>query len=119
MLTRRLWSREELIVVLNLYFQLPFGKISHRTKEVRELADLIGRTDNSVAIRLSNFAACDPYILATGRHGMSSGVNVCKPIWNEFVNDKEILNREAERIKMTYKSRSLEKIQMSAQRKEI
>ncbi len=116
---RRLWSREELIVVLNLYFQLPFGKLSSRTKEVRELAALIGRTDNSVALRLVNFAACDPYILATGRHGMSSGVNVCKPIWDEFVNDREELTIQAEMIKAAYKGVSLEKMLTSEQQQEV
>ena len=59
MAKKRLWSREEFIVVLNLYYKLPFGKLNHTTKEVKELAALIGRTDNSVAMRLSNFAACD------------------------------------------------------------
>lgn len=55
MAKKRLWSREEFIVVLNLYYKLPFGKLNYTTKEVKELAALIGRTDNSVAMRLSNF----------------------------------------------------------------
>lgn len=69
----RLWSREEFILVLNLYYKLPFGKLHQSTKEVKELAKLIGRTNASVAYRLTNFAACDPYILNSGRHGMSAG----------------------------------------------
>ena len=96
---RNLWTREELIVTLALYFQLPFGRLNHGTPEVKQLAALIGRTDNSVALRLVNFAACDPYILATGRHGMAGGERICQPIWDEFVNDKERLFMEAERIK--------------------
>ena len=75
MAKKRLWSREEFIVVLNLYYKLPFGKLNHTTKEVKELAALIGRTDNSVAMRLSNFAACDPYILSSGRHGLEEDSN--------------------------------------------
>lgn len=96
---RILWTREELIVTLALYFQLPFGRLNHGTPEVKQLAALIGRTDNSVALRLVNFAACDPYILATGRHGMAGGERICQPIWDEFINDKERLFMEAERIK--------------------
>lgn len=96
---RRLWTREELIVTLALYFQLPFGRLNHSTPEVKDLAKIIGRTNNSVALRLVNFAACDPYILSTGRHGMSSGVTVCKPVWDEFCNDHERLFFEAECIK--------------------
>lgn len=59
-----LWTRDEYIVVLNLYYKLPFGKLNRGTKEVKELAALMGRTNNSVAMRLSNFAACDPYIIS-------------------------------------------------------
>ncbi|MBO4659599.1 MAG: HNH endonuclease [Prevotella sp.] len=96
---RRLWTREELILTLSVYFQLPFGRLNHSTPEVRELARLIGRTENSAALRLVNFAACDPYIVNSGRTGMPAGINVCKPIWDEFVDDKERLFIEAQRIK--------------------
>lgn len=98
-MARNLWTREELIVTLALYFQLPFGRLNHGTPEVKQLAALIGRTDNSVALRLVNFAACDPYILATGRHGMAGGERICQPIWDEFANNHEHLFMEAERIK--------------------
>lgn len=67
------WERFEMILILNLYFQLPFGKLNHTTQDVRKLALLIQRTDNSVALRLTNYAACDPYILQSGRTGMQSG----------------------------------------------
>lgn len=93
------WTREELILTLSVYFQLPFGRLNRSTPEVMELARIIGRTDNSAALRLVNFAACDPYILATGRTGMPAGIPVCKPIWDEFAGDKERLFMEAQRIK--------------------
>lgn len=93
------WTREELILTLSVYFQLPFGRLNRNTKEVKELARLIGRTDNSVALRLVNFAACDPYITESGRTGMPAGIPICKPIWDEFAGDKEKLFLEAQRIK--------------------
>ena len=105
-----LWSREELIVTLALYFQLPFGRLNHGTPEVKALAAIMGRTDNSVAIRLTNFAACDPYIINSGRHGMSAGVKVCQPIWDEFCNDKERLFLEAEIIKSKMTKQPIEKV---------
>ncbi len=98
-MARRNWTREELILALSVYFQLPFGQLNHSTKMVKELAHLIGRTDNSAALRLVNFAACDPYIINSGRTGMPGGIAVCKPIWDEFANDKEKLFGEAQRIK--------------------
>lgn len=96
---RKLWTREEMILTLSLYFQLPFGRLNHSTPEVKELAALIGRTNNSVALRLVNYAACDPYILNSGRHGMASGAKTCKPYWDEFSSNKEKLFLEAQKIK--------------------
>lgn len=93
-----LWTRDEYIVVLNLYYKLPFGKLNRGTKEVKELAALMGRTNNSVAMRLSNFAACDPYIISTGRHGLEAGKVQCQPYWDEFYNDREALLFESEKI---------------------
>lgn len=96
---RRLWTRNELILTLSVYFQLPFGRLNRSTPEVMELARIIGRTNNSAALRLVNFAACDPYIINSGRTGMPAGIPVCKPIWDEFAGDKERLFMEAQRIK--------------------
>lgn len=107
---RRLWTREELILTLSVYFRLPFGRLNHSTKEVKELAQLIGRTDNSAALRLVNFAACDPYIIESGRTGMPAGVPICKPIWDEFAGDKERLFLEAERIKADLLHKPVEEV---------
>lgn len=93
---RRLWTKEELVVTLALYFQLPFGRLNHTTKEVIDLAHLIGRSENSVALRLSNFAACDPYIINSGRHGMIGGISICQPIWDEYALNREKLFLDAE-----------------------
>lgn len=93
------WTREELILTLSVYFQLPFGRLNRTTKEVKELAHLIGRSDNSAALRLVNFAACDPYITESGRTGMIAGMKICKPVWDEFAGNKEKLFLEAQRIK--------------------
>ena len=88
---RNVWTRDELILALDLYFRLPFGRLNRTTPEVIELAYLIGRTNNSVALRLVNFAACDPVIIESGRTGMPGGVSICKPIWDEFLDRKEDL----------------------------
>lgn len=96
---KRLWTRDEMILTLALYFQLPFGRLNHTTAEVRDLAKLMNRTENAVALRLVNYAACDPYIINSGRTGMPGGLSVCMPYWNEFANNKEQLFLEAETIR--------------------
>lgn len=95
MADKRLWTPDEFKLVLNLYFKLPFGKLHRSRPEVRELADLIGRTDNSVALRLVNFAACDP---AIHQKGMTGGIDKCQPYFDAFVNDREKLAFESEQI---------------------
>lgn len=106
----RTWTREELIATLALYFQLPFGRLNHGTHEVKQLATLLGRTDNSVALRLVNFAACDPYIINSGRTGMPGGESRCQPIWDEFCNNHELLFLEAERIKAKLLAQPIERV---------
>ena len=95
----RPWTRDELILALHVYFQLPFGLLHHGTPEVKELARIIDRTDNSAAMRLSNYAACDPAVIGSGRTGLVRGLSKCKPIWDEFAHDRKRLSSEAMRIK--------------------
>ena len=110
MAQRNLWSDDEMIIVLDLYFKLPFGRLNKNTPEVKALAKLIDRTDNSVALRLVNYAACDPYILSSGRHGMASGRDRCMPYWNQYANDKEGLFLKAEEIRAKLSKTSIEKL---------
>lgn len=102
------WERDEMILVLSLYFQLKFGQLNHTNQQVRKMAKLIQRTDNSVAYRLTNYASCDPYIIASGRHGNDGGKKICQPIWNEFANDKEKLYRVASQIRAKLENKNIE-----------
>ncbi|KOH44106.1 HNH endonuclease [Sunxiuqinia dokdonensis] len=95
---RRLWTREELILALNLYLRLPFGKLHHRTPEIIHLAELVGRTPSAMSMRLSNFASVDPYHQERGVRGLTGGIRQVQPIWDEFIHNKEELLFESERI---------------------
>jgi putative restriction endonuclease len=105
---RKLWSREELILVFNLYLKLPFGKMHTRTPEIIEMANLTGRTVNSIAIRLTNFAACDPYHQNRGVKGMVGGHRQCQPIWDEFFNNQENLIFLSEEILAKKENQTIE-----------
>lgn len=97
-MVKDLWTREQMILVLNLYMKLPFGKMDRRNPEVQHLAGVINRTANAVAIRLTNYASCDPILKARGVSGMVNGRKQCQPYWDEFVNDRERLIFESEQI---------------------
>jgi putative restriction endonuclease len=95
---QRRWTREEFILVFNLYLQLPFGKLDKRTKEVQELASVIDRTPSSVAFVLTAFAGVDPYQIRRGISGTKGSQKQCKPIFDEFINNRDELYFESERI---------------------
>jgi len=93
-----LWTRDELIVALNLYLKLEFGKLHSGNPEIICLANLLGRTPSSIAMRLNNFASVDPYHQQRGIGGLPGGRKQVEPIWNEFINNKGELLFESERI---------------------
>jgi putative restriction endonuclease len=78
---QNLWSREELILAINLYCKLPFGRLHNRNPEIINLANLIGRTPSSVAYKLVNFASLDPSLKARGIKGASNASNLDREIW--------------------------------------
>lgn len=98
MAKRRNWTQDEFIVVFNLYLKLPFGKMDARTPEVIEMANLIGRTPSAIAMRLVNFASVDPFHQNRGIKGLEGGKKQCKPIFEKYINDKENLMYESEKI---------------------
>lgn len=105
---RRLWTREELILALNLYLRIPFGKIHHSNPEIIYLAKIIKRVPNAVSMRLSNFASVDPYHQGRGIKGLKGGIKQVEPIWNEFIQNKEELLYESERILASLKKQTIE-----------
>lgn len=81
------WTEDETKRALYLYFQLPFGQLHSGNPEIIELANAIGRTPSSVAMKLANFASLDPKITRTGRKGLEGASNLDRRIWAEFNHD--------------------------------
>lgn len=108
MANRNLWNREELILAFNLYLKTPFGKMHSTNKDVIHLANLIGRTRNSIALRLVNFASVDPVLKARGIKGMDGGTKIVQPIWDEFFNNQEQLVFLSEQILAQKENTSIE-----------
>lgn len=102
------WTREEMILVLNLYFKMSYGQMNHTNPKVRELAKLMGRSASSISFRLSNFASCDPILQARGISGLNAHIKQCQPYWDEFEKNKDALVFESEKILAEYEDVSLE-----------
>jgi putative restriction endonuclease len=77
---------------------LPFGKLHSKTPEIIHLSQYHWRTPSSIAMRLNNFASVDPYHKNRGISGLPGGKKQVEPIWIEFINNKEELIFESEKI---------------------
>lgn len=107
-MVRRLWTRDEFMIVFNLYLKTPFGKMYSTNPDIKKIAALIGRTAGSIALRLGNFASCDPILQQRGIKGMTGGAKQCQPYWDEFFADKDKFIFESEQILARYQKTSLE-----------
>jgi putative restriction endonuclease len=105
---QKLWSREELILAVNLYCKLPFGRLHSRNPEVINLAHLIGRTASSVAYKLVNFASLDPSLKARGIKGASNASSLDREVWNEFSDHWDILPYESEKLLAKFQKSTIE-----------
>lgn len=105
---KNLWTKDELILAFNLYLKIPFGKMHSTNKDIIHLANLIGRTPNSIALRLVNFASVDPVLKARGIKGMDGGTKIVQPIWDEFFNNQEELVFLSEQILAQKENTSIE-----------
>jgi putative restriction endonuclease len=81
---RKAWTRDELLAALHLYTQLPFGQMHQGNPEVKALADRMGRTHSSVAMKLTNLASLDPQITASGRKGLPGASQLDRAVWSEL-----------------------------------
>jgi putative restriction endonuclease len=107
---QKLWTREELILAVNLYCKIPFGRLHRLNPEVINLAALIGRTPSSVAYKLVNFASLDPSLKARGIKGASNASNLDKEIWKEFFNHWDELPFESEKLLAKIEKTTVEKL---------
>jgi putative restriction endonuclease len=90
------WTREEHILAFNLYCQIPFGTMHSGNPRVKELAKMLGRSDGSVAYKLSNFARLDPALQERGISGLQHGAKGEEDVWREFSEHPETLAYESE-----------------------
>jgi 5-methylcytosine-specific restriction enzyme A len=107
------WTRDELILALDLYFQVGFTSPSNIDKVTQELSDLLNqlpihageftdekfRNSSGVYMKLCNFLSLDPNY--SGK-GLASVSKLDKVIWNEFSNDRSRLQKIANLIKSEY-----------------
>lgn len=92
------WSREQTILALFWYYQLPFGRLHARNPLIIEWSKIINRNANALAMKLVNLASLDPVIIASGRKGMGNTSILDREIWDYYSNRLEQLTIDVERL---------------------
>lgn len=92
------WTEEEHILAFNLYCKIPFSKINAHYPPVEELAAIIKRSNNAVAMKLANFARLDPSLKARNISGLTQGAKGEEIVWNKFNQNWEELSYKSECI---------------------
>ena len=87
------WSRDEVLAAFNVYCRTPFGRLHARNPEIGRLAEALGRSANSVAMKCCNLAAFDPDL---AQKGLSKGSKLDRAIWDEFHAEPERMGYESE-----------------------
>ena len=96
MVVNRRWTRNELLVALNLYCQLPFGRLDARNPMIIRFAQSMGRSPSALAMKLVNIACLDPKITSTGRSGLQNASSTDRLMWEEMQEDWERFAVESE-----------------------
>ncbi|MDX9715001.1 MAG: HNH endonuclease [Dissulfurispiraceae bacterium] len=92
------WNREELILALYYYCQIPFAKTKANNPEVIKLAQILGRSPSSVARKLGNFGAFDPVLAKKGITGLTHYSKSDKAVWTEYAGHWDALVKESQKV---------------------
>jgi 5-methylcytosine-specific restriction protein A len=107
------WTRDELILALDLYLKTRPKRLSETDPNVIALSRVLNslppaqaasdpsrfRNTNGVKMKCGNFMRFDPYYKDRGRSGLSRGNQLEEVVWNEFASDPARLAAVAEAIR--------------------
>lgn len=92
---RKPWTRNELVLALDLYCRIPFHKVRSGHAAVVALSKKLGRTPASVSMKIGNFGAFDETLMRRNISGLTNTSQMDEEIWKEFANDWSKLAVEA------------------------
>jgi 5-methylcytosine-specific restriction protein A len=111
------WTRDELILALDLYLKHRPNPPGKSSKEVGELSQLLGRLGerlfppaeraqtfrnvDGVYMKLMNFRSLDPQYTNSGKKGLTAGAKADAEVWKEFASDPTRCSEVAHAIAMT------------------
>jgi putative restriction endonuclease len=104
------WTREQTIVALNLYCKIPFNRVSSNHPDIIRIANIIGRSPNSVKMKIGNFGSFDPELKRRGIVGLGNTSKMDEIVWNEFNSNWNNLAYESELLISKFTNQPIENI---------
>jgi 5-methylcytosine-specific restriction enzyme A len=108
------WTRDEMILALDLYLSNPASPPRQNSAEVGNLSRLLNklhrltgtiasatlRNSNGVYLKMMNLRALDPNFTTQGKVGMRSGVgDLEREVWNKYQGKRQQLSADARAIR--------------------
>ena len=109
-----LWSRDELILALDLYLTNPANPPHKGSPAVADLSATLNkmhrlngvsaaptlRNENGVYLKMMNLRALDPAFTVQGKVGMQSGGKLEKVVWAEYAGRRDVLAADAKEVRL-------------------
>ena len=108
-----LWTRDEEIIVFNLYCKIPFQSSSKNHPDVISVAKLIGRSPSAVNMKIGNFGSFDETLRKKGIVGLTNASKLDKKIWDEFNGNWDKLAFESEKLSAQLQGHNIEETSAS------
>ncbi len=104
------WTREQEIIVFNLYCKIPFQRSSQTHPDIVRIANLIGRTPSAVNLKIGNFGSFDETLKKQGIKGLIHTSKLDKKIWNEFNGKWDEFSYLSEKLIAELEGKNIEEI---------
>lgn len=103
------WTRDELMLAMNLYTKLRYGQFNYRNAEVIKLSEIIGKTPGAVAYKLVHLSRQDPKHKHRVKGLANSGKNAIE-MYHEFANNWDEMLYESEALLAKLQNRNVREI---------
>ena len=114
------WSRDELILALDLYVRFKGNPPGKASREVVELSRLLNemsaqianrasdfRNANGVYMKVMNFRRFDPAYISQGKTGLQRGGKLEQDVWDHFAFEPNDLSKTAKAIRQFAEKRQI------------
>lgn len=78
------WTKEDIMVIFNLYCKLPFKENTINNSLIEEYARMLNRSSNSIIMKISDLGKLDPELKRYSNVAEIYGQKLDRDVWNDF-----------------------------------